>query len=209
MGKVHVLEHPLIQHKLTIIRDKNTVTKEFRELVDEVAMLMAFEITRNLPVQEKTVETPVVETKSNVLAGKKIGLIPILRAGLGMVDGMLNLLPAAKVGHVGLYRDPETLQPVEYYIKLPSDISERELIVLDPMLATGGSANDAIHSLKKSGAKQIKLVCLVGAPEGVELINKEHPDVDIYLAAMDDKLNEKGYIVPGLGDAGDRLFGTK
>ncbi|HLR52977.1 MAG TPA: uracil phosphoribosyltransferase [Candidatus Avamphibacillus sp.] len=209
MGKVHVLEHPLIQHKLTIIRDKNTGTKEFRELVDEVAMLMAFEITRNLPVQEKTVETPVVETKSNVLAGKKIGLIPILRAGLGMVDGMLNLLPAAKVGHVGLYRDPETLQPVEYYIKLPSDISERELIVLDPMLATGGSANDAIHSLKKRGAKQIKLVCLVGAPEGVELINKEHPDVDIYLAAKDEKLDENGYIVPGLGDAGDRLFGTK
>jgi len=209
MGKVHVLEHPLIQHKLTIIRDKNTGTKEFRELVDEVAMLMAFEITRNLPVQEKTVETPVVETKSNVLAGKKIGLIPILRAGLGMVDGMLNLLPAAKVGHVGLYRDPETLQPVEYYIKLPSDISERELIVLDPMLATGGSANDAIHSLKKRGAKQIKLVCLVGAPEGVELINKEHPDVDIYLAAKDDKLDENGYIIPGLGDAGDRLFGTK
>lgn len=209
MGKVHVLEHPLIQHKLTYIRDKRTGTKEFRELVDEVAMLMAFEITRNLPVQEKTIETPVMETKTNVLAGKKIGLIPILRAGLGMVDGMLNLLPAAKVGHVGLYRDPETLQPVEYYIKLPSDISERELIVLDPMLATGGSANDAIHSLKKRGAKQIRLVCLVGAPEGVELINKEHPDVDIYLAAMDDKLNEKGYIIPGLGDAGDRLFGTK
>lgn len=209
MGKVHVLEHPLIQHKLTYIRDKNTGTKEFRELVDEVAMLMAFEITRNLPVQDTTVETPVMETKASVLAGKKIGLIPILRAGLGMVDGMLNLLPAAKVGHVGLYRDPKTLQPVEYYIKLPSDISERELIVLDPMLATGGSANDAIHSLKKRGAKQIRLVCLVGAPEGVELINKEHPDVDIYLAALDDELNEKGYIVPGLGDAGDRLFGTK
>lgn len=209
MGKVHVLEHPLIQHKLTYIRDKNTGTKEFRELVDEVAMLMAFEITRNLPVQETTVETPVVETKSNVLAGKKIGLIPILRAGLGMVDGMLNMIPAAKVGHVGLYRDPETLQPVEYYIKLPSDISERELIVLDPMLATGGSANDAIHSLKKRGAKKIRLVCLVGAPEGVELVKEEHPDVDIYLAAMDEKLDEKGYIIPGLGDAGDRLFGTR
>ena len=209
MGKVHVLEHPLIQHNLTYIRDKNTGTKEFRELVDEVAMLMAFEITRNLPVQETTVETPVVETKSNVLAGKKIGLIPILRAGLGMVDGMLNMIPAAKVGHVGLYRDPETLQPVEYYIKLPSDISERELIVLDPMLATGGSANDAIHSLKKRGAKKIRLVCLVGAPEGVELVKEEHPDVDIYLAAMDEKLDEKGYIIPGLGDAGDRLFGTR
>lgn len=209
MGKVHVLEHPLIQHKLTYIRDKNTGTKEFRELVDEVAMLMAFEITRDLPVQERTVDTPVMETKTHVLSGKKIGLIPILRAGLGMVDGMLNLIPAAKVGHVGLYRDPETLQPTEYYIKLPSDISERELIVLDPMLATGGSANDAIQSLKNRGAKQIKLVCLVGAPEGVELINKNHPDVDIYLAALDDGLDDKGYIVPGLGDAGDRLFGTK
>ncbi|TQS72158.1 uracil phosphoribosyltransferase [Ornithinibacillus gellani] len=209
MGNVHVLDHPLIQHKLTYIRDKNTGTKEFRELVDEVAMLMAFEITRNLPLQDQTVETPVMETKAKVLAGKKIGLIPILRAGLGMVDGMLNLLPAARVGHVGLYRDPETLEPVEYYIKLPKDISERELIVLDPMLATGGSANDAIHSLKKRGGKQIRLMCLVGAPEGVERIQQEHPDVDIYLAAMDEKLNDHGYIVPGLGDAGDRLFGTK
>lgn len=209
MGKVFVLDHPLIQHKLTYIRDKNTGTKEFRELVDEVAMLMAFEITRNLPLQEKTIETPVMETSAQVLAGKKIGLIPILRAGLGMVDGMLNLLPAARVGHVGLYRDPETLQPVEYYIKLPSDISERELIVLDPMLATGGSANDAIESLKKRGAKNIKLMCLVAAPVGIELIEENHPDVDIYLGALDEKLDEKGYILPGLGDAGDRLFGTK
>lgn len=209
MGKVFVLDHPLIQHKLTYIRDRETGTKEFRELVDEVAMLMAFEITRNLPLQDHTIETPVGETEVQVLAGKKMGLIPILRAGLGMVDGMLNLLPAARVGHVGLYRDPETLQPVEYYIKLPSDISERELIVLDPMLATGGSANDAIHSLKKRGAKNIKLMCLVAAPEGTELIKEEHPDVDIYLAAMDEKLDEHGYIVPGLGDAGDRLFGTK
>ncbi|MDY0409495.1 uracil phosphoribosyltransferase [Virgibacillus soli] len=209
MGNVHVLDHPLIQHKLTHIRDKNTGTKEFRELVDEVAMLMAFEITRNLPLAETKIETPVMETKAHVLAGKKIGLIPILRAGLGMVDGMLKLIPAARVGHVGLYRDPETLQPVEYYIKLPSDISERELIVIDPMLATGGSANDAIHSLKKRGAKQIRLMCLVGAPEGVELIKKEHPDVDIYLAALDDGLDEHAYITPGLGDAGDRLFGTK
>lgn len=209
MGKLHVLDHPLIQHKLTYIRDKNTGTKEFRELVDEVAMLMAFEITRHLPLEEQIVETPVGKTKSNVLAGKKIGLIPILRAGLGMVDGMLRLLPAARVGHVGLYRDPETLQPVEYYIKLPSDIEDRELIVLDPMLATGGSANDAIESLKKRGAKNIKLMCLVGAPEGVELIKENHPDVDIYLGALDEKLDEKGYIVPGLGDAGDRLFGTK
>jgi len=209
MGKVFVLDHPLIQHKITYIRDKNTGTKEFRELVDEVAMLMAFEITRNLPLQDKTIETPVMEAEAQVLAGKKIGLIPILRAGLGMVDGMLNLLPAARVGHVGLYRDPETLQPVEYYIKLPSDIAERELIVLDPMLATGGSANDAIHSLKKRGAKNIKLMCLVAAPEGVELVKEDHPDVDIYLGALDEGLNDAGYILPGLGDAGDRLFGTK
>lgn len=209
MSNVFVLDHPLIQHKLTYIRDKNTGTKEFRELVDEVAMLMAFEITRDLSLQETTIETPVTKSKAYVLSGKKIGIIPILRAGLGMVDGMLNLLPAARVGHVGLYRDPETLQPVEYYIKLPSDISERELIVMDPMLATGGSANDAIHSLKKRGAKQIKLMCLVAAPEGLELVQEQHPDVDIYLGALDERLDENGYIVPGLGDAGDRLFGTK
>ncbi|HEY4600798.1 MAG TPA: uracil phosphoribosyltransferase [Cerasibacillus sp.] len=209
MGTLHVLDHPLIQHKLTYIRDKNTGTKDFRELVNEVAMLMAFEITRNLPLAETTVETPVKTAKAKVLAGKKIGLIPILRAGLGMVDGMVRLIPAAKVGHVGLYRDPKTLEPVEYYIKLPSDISERELIVIDPMLATGGSAADAIHSLKKRGAKQIRLMCIVGAPEGVKKIQEEHPDVDIYLAALDEGLNEEAYIVPGLGDAGDRLFGTK
>lgn len=209
MSNVHVLDHPLIQHKLTYIRDKNTGTKEFRELVDEVAMLMAFEITRDLPLEEISIETPVRDAKAKVLSGKKIGLIPILRAGLGMVDGMLKLLPAARVGHVGLYRDPATLQPIEYYIKLPSDISERELIVIDPMLATGGSANDAIHSLKKRGAKKIRLMCLVAAPEGVEVIQQNHPDVDIYLCAIDEGLNEKSYIVPGLGDAGDRLFGTK
>lgn len=209
MANVHVLDHPLIQHKLTFIRDERTGTKEFRELVDEVAMLMAFEITRHLPTKETTINTPVMEAKASVLAGKKIGLIPILRAGLGMVDGMLNLLPAAKVGHVGLYRDPKTLKPVEYYIKLPTDIAERELIVMDPMLATGGSANDAIHSLKKRGAKKIRLMCLVAAPQGVELIQKEHPDVEIYLGALDDDLDERGYILPGLGDAGDRLFGTK
>lgn len=209
MGNVYVLDHPLIQHKLTHIRDNRTGTKEFRELVDEVAMLMAFEITRNLSVKEIETETPVTTAKTKVLSGKKIGLIPILRAGLGMVDGVRKLIPAAKVGHVGLYRDPETLQPVEYYIKLPSDISERELIVIDPMLATGGSANDAIDSLKKRGAKNIRFMCLVGAPEGVELLQKNHPDVDIYLAALDEKLDEAGYIVPGLGDAGDRLFGTK
>ncbi|WP_112182200.1 MULTISPECIES: uracil phosphoribosyltransferase [Paraliobacillus] len=209
MGNVFVLDHPLIQHKLTYIRNKETGTKEFRELVDEVAGLMAFEITRDLPVEEKTIETPVTTAVTKTLSGKKIGLIPILRAGLGMVDGVLRLIPAAKVGHVGLYRDPETLLPVEYYIKLPSDIEERELIVIDPMLATGGSANDAIESLKKRGATNIKLMCLVAAPEGVELIKKNHPDVDIYLAALDEKLNDHGYIVPGLGDAGDRLFGTK
>src|SRR5690625_946907 len=209
MSNVHVLDHPLIQHKLTHIRDERTGTKEFRELVDEVAMLMAFEITRHLPLKETTINTPVMQAKAHVLSGKKIGLIPILRAGLGMVDGMLKLLPAAKVGHIGLYRDPETLQPVEYYIKLPSDIAERELIVMDPMLATGGSANDAIYSLKKRGAKKIRLMCLVAAPEGVKLIQDNHPDVDIYLGALDDGLNEDGYILPGLGDAGDRLFGTK
>ncbi|KGX93883.1 uracil phosphoribosyltransferase [Pontibacillus halophilus JSM 076056 = DSM 19796] len=209
MGKVHVLDHPLIQHKLTYIRKAETGTKDFRELVDEVATLMAFEITRDLPLEEVQINTPVSEATAKVLAGKKLGIVPILRAGLGMVDGMLNLIPAAKVGHVGLYRDPETLQPVEYYVKLPSDIEERELIVIDPMLATGGSANEAIHSLKKRGAKQIRLMCLVAAPEGVEEVHKEHPDIDIYLAALDEKLNEKGYIVPGLGDAGDRLFGTK
>ncbi|QDP41666.1 uracil phosphoribosyltransferase [Radiobacillus deserti] len=209
MGNVYVLDHPLIQHKLTYIRNKKTGTKEFRELVDEVAGLMAFEITRDMPTEEITIETPVTEAKTKILSGKKIGLVPILRAGLGMVDGILRLIPAAKVGHVGLYRDPNTLKPVEYYIKLPSDIEERELIVIDPMLATGGSANDAIHSLKKRGANNIKLMCLIAAPEGVEVIQKDHPDVDIYLAALDEKLNEKGYIVPGLGDAGDRLFGTK
>ncbi|WP_163580476.1 uracil phosphoribosyltransferase [Gracilibacillus saliphilus] len=209
MSNVFVLDHPLIQHKLTYIRDKNTGTKEFRALVDEVSTLMAFEITRDLPLEEKTIETPVTTATTKVLSGKKMGIIPILRAGLGMVDGMLSLIPAAKVGHVGLYRDPETLKPVEYYIKLPSDIEERELIVVDPMLATGGSANDAIHSLKKRGATNIKLMCLLAAPEGVEVIQKDHPDVDIYLGALDEKLNEKGYIIPGLGDAGDRLFGTK
>lgn len=209
MGKVHVLEHPLIQHKLTYIRDVQTGAKELRELVNEVAMLMAFEITRDLPLREVSVQTPISTAKSYVIAGKKLGLVPILRAGLGMVDGVLRLIPAAKVGHVGFYRDPETLQPVEYYVKLPTDVHEREFIVIDPMLATGGSSAAAIQALKDRGAKSIKLMCLVGAPEGVKKIITEHPDVDIYLAALDEKLNEKGYIVPGLGDAGDRLFGTK
>ncbi|MDG4658502.1 uracil phosphoribosyltransferase [Ectobacillus antri] len=209
MGKLYVFDHPLIQHKLTYIRDKNTGTKEFRELVDEVASLMAFEITRDLPLEEIEIETPVSTAKTKVIAGKKLGIIPILRAGLGMVDGILKLIPAAKVGHVGLYRDPETLQPVEYYVKLPTDVEERDFIVVDPMLATGGSAVEAINSLKKRGAKSIKLMCLCAAPEGVETVQKAHEDVDIYLAALDEKLNDHGYIVPGLGDAGDRLFGTK
>lgn len=209
MSKVFVFDHPLIQHKLTYIRSIETGTKEFRELVDEVATLMAFEITRDMPLVETEVETPVTKTKSMVLAGKKMGIVPILRAGIGMVDGILKLIPAAKVGHIGLYRDPQTLQPVEYYVKLPADVEERDFIVVDPMLATGGSAIEAINSLKKRGATSIKFMCLIAAPEGVELLKKAHPDVDVYIAALDEKLNDHGYIVPGLGDAGDRLFGTK
>ncbi|MFE3574168.1 uracil phosphoribosyltransferase [Lysinibacillus sp. NPDC059133] len=209
MSKVYVFDHPLIQHKLTYIRDKNTGTKEFRELVDEVATLMAFEITRDMPVEEIEIETPVTIAKTKVLSGKKMAIVPILRAGIGMVDGILNLIPAAKVGHIGLYRDPETLKPVEYYAKLPADVEERDFIIVDPMLATGGSAVEAINSLKKRGAKSIKFMCLIAAPEGVKEIQEQHPDVDIYIAALDEKLNDHGYIVPGLGDAGDRLFGTK
>lgn len=209
MSKVYVFDHPLIQHKLTYIRDKNTGTKEFRELVDEVGTLMAFEITRDLPTKEIEIDTPITKAKTKVLSGKKLALVPILRAGIGMVDGVLKLIPTAKVGHIGLYRDPETLKPVEYYVKLPADVEEREFIVVDPMLATGGSAVEAITALKKRGAKNIKFMCLIAAPEGVEAIQKSHPDVDIYIAALDEKLNEHGYIVPGLGDAGDRLFGTK
>lgn len=209
MSKLYVFDHPLIQHKLTYIRDKNTGTKEFRELVDEVATLMAYEITRDLPLEEVDIETPVSIAKSKVISGKKIGLVPILRAGLGMVDGILKIIPAAKVGHVGLYRDPETLLPVEYYLKLPSDVTERDFIVIDPMLATGGSAAAAIQLLKEKGAQSIKLMCLIAAPEGIEKVQAEHDDIDIYVAAVDQKLNDHGYIVPGLGDAGDRLFGTK
>ncbi len=209
MSKVHVFDHPLILHKLSIMRDKNTGTKEFRELLDEISMLMAYEVTRDLPTQEIDVETPLTMMKAHALSGIPIGVIPILRAGLGMVNGIMNLVPNAKIGHIGLYRDPETLQPVEYYCKLPSDAEQRLLLVLDPMLATGGSASAAISFLKQRGCNHIKLVNLIAAPEGVKRIEEDHPDVDIYVAAIDEYLNDHGYIVPGLGDAGDRLFGTK
>ncbi|GMA50924.1 uracil phosphoribosyltransferase [Alicyclobacillus contaminans] len=209
MGQVHVLDHPLIQHKLTYIRSKETGTKEFRQLVQEVAMLMAYEITRSLPLVETEVETPVARAKTKVIEGKTLALVPVLRAGLGMVDGILAMIPNAKVGHVGLYRNPDTLQPVEYYCKLPQHLEEREVIVVDPMLATGGSAVAAIDAVKQRGATNIKLMCLVAAPVGVERVQSAHPDVDIYVAAVDEALNDHGYIVPGLGDAGDRLFGTR
>ena len=209
MGKLVVIDHPLVQHKLTLLRDKTTGTKEFRALVEELATLLAYEATRDLQLEDATVETPVATAHTKVLAGKKLAIVPILRAGLGMVDGMMNLIPAAKVGHIGLYRDPETLLPVDYYCKLPSDISERDIIIVDPMLATGGSAIDAITQIKKHGAKRIKFIGLLGAPEGIKALHEAHPDVDIYLGAQDDCLNENGYIVPGLGDAGDRIYGTK
>ncbi|MCF8567148.1 uracil phosphoribosyltransferase [Alicyclobacillus tolerans] len=209
MGQVHVLSHPLIQHKLSYIRSETTGTKEFRELVQEVAMLMAYEITRDLPLIETSVKTPVALAKTKVIEGKTLALVPVLRAGLGMVDGILNLIPNAKVGHVGLYRDPDSLMPVEYYCKLPQHIEERDVIVVDPMLATGGSAAAAVSAVKARGAVSVKLMCLVAAPEGVEKVQKAHPDVDIYVAAIDEGLNDHGYIVPGLGDAGDRLFGTR
>ncbi len=209
MKKVIITNHPLIQHKLTLMRDKNTGSKDFRELLTEITMLMGYEITKDLKLEGIEIETPVSKTKSKVIACKKLGIVPILRAGLGMVDGLVNLIPAAKVGHVGLYRDPETLKPVEYYSKFPQDIKEREMIIVDPMLATGGSAVAAIDVLKQRGANSIKLVNLVASPEGIEEVQKYHPDVEIYVASIDEKLNEHGYIVPGLGDAGDRLFGTK
>ncbi|EGC1154587.1 uracil phosphoribosyltransferase [Listeria monocytogenes] len=209
MANVHVINHPLVQHKLTIIRDKNTGTKAFRELVDEVATLMAYEITRDMELEDIQVETPLQTTTAKTLTGKKLGIVPILRAGLGMQDGILKLIPAAKVGHVGLYRDHDTLEPVEYFVKLPSDVEERLFIVVDPMLATGGSAIMAIDCLKKRGARNMKFMCLVAAPEGVKALQDEHPDVEIYVAGLDEKLDENGYIRPGLGDAGDRLFGTK
>lgn len=209
MGSVHGIDHPLIQHKIAMLRDVNTQTKDFRELVSEVAMLMCYEVTRNLPLKEVEVETPITKCKAKMLAGKDVCFVPILRAGLGMVDGVLRLMPFAKVGHIGLYRDPDTLQPVEYYCKLPKDVADRMVIILDPMLATGGSASSAITFIKRRGAESIKLMSLIAAPEGIERVQQDHPDVDIYCAAIDEKLNEHAYIVPGLGDAGDRLFGTK
>lgn len=209
MGRLVVLDHPLIQHKLSLIRDKKTGTRDFRALVEEIAMLMAYEATRDLPLKEVRIETPIGEASSKVISGKMIGLVPILRAGLSMVDGVLSLVPAAKVGHIGLYRDPGTFTPVEYYCKLPSDAEERDFLIFDPMLATGGSANIAISLLKDKNVKNIKLVCLIAAPEGIAAVQKEHPEVDIYVCAVDKGLNEQGYIVPGLGDAGDRLYGTK
>lgn len=206
---VHILDHPLLQHKLCILRDKKTGTRDFRTAVSEIAMLMCYEATRNLPLQEIQVETPVGLAQCRCIAGKKIAIVPILRAGLGMVDGILDLIPSAKVGHIGLYRDPATLEPVEYYCKLPPDVAEREVLVVDPMLATGGSASAAIQFLKNYGCKHIKMMNIIAAPEGVVRIEKDHPDVEFYVAALDERLNDHGYIVPGLGDAGDRIFGTK
>ena len=209
MGKVFIMEHPLIQHKIGIIRNSETGTKDFREMVGEIATLECYEATRDLELEEYPVTTPMGDTTCKRLSGKKLAIIPILRAGLGMVPGMQTLLPAAKVGHIGLYRDPETLEPVEYYCKLPADIEERDVFVVDPMLATGGSAVDAINQLKKHGCQNIRLLCIIAAPEGLKALTEAHPDVDVYVGALDDHLNEIGYIVPGLGDAGDRIFGTK
>ncbi len=209
MGKVTVYDHPLIHHKLSIIRNKDTLVKDFREIVSEIAMFMCYEATRDLPTEEVEIETPVAPGKFRMLSGKMLAVVPILRAGLGMVDGMLAMIPSAKIGHIGLYRDPETLEPVEYYCKLPTDISDREVFVVDPMLATGGSASAAITFLKEHGCKSIRLMNIIAAPEGIKVIQEQHPDVDIYVAAVDECLNDHGYIVPGLGDAGDRIFGTK
>ena len=209
MSKLYVMDHPLITHKLTIMRSKKTGSKDFRELLEEISILMGYELTRDLPMQEITIETPITKMKARTIAGKKLAIVPILRAGLGMVDGLLRLVPVAKVGHIGLYRDPETHKPVEYYCKLPFDIEERIVVLVDPMLATGGSASDAITMLKEKGCRNIRMMCLVAAPEGVARIQADHPDVDIYVGALDERLNEHAYIVPGLGDAGDRIFGTK
>ena len=209
MSKFQVIEHPLIQHKLTIMREKDTPTSEFKQLLDEISMLMGYEITRNLPTEDVEIETPICKTVQKKISGKKLAIVPILRAGLGMVDGLLRLVPVARVGHIGLYRDPETHLPVEYYCKMPLELDERQVIIVDPMLATGGSASDAITMVKNKGAKNIMLMCLVAAPEGVKKVQDDHPDVDIYAAALDEYLNDHAYIVPGLGDAGDRIFGTK
>ena len=209
MSKVCVFDHPLIQHKLSILRDKSTSVKVFRELISEIAMLMCYEATRDLPLEEVEVQTPVAMAHCKQIAGKKLAIVPILRAGLGMVEGMVAMMPNVKVGHIGLFRDPETLEPVKYYFKMPADIAERDVIVVDPMLATGGSAAAAVTFLKEAGAQHIKLMSIIGAPEGVDAMQKAHPDVDIFVAAVDEHLNDHGYIVPGLGDAGDRIFGTK
>ena len=209
MGKFQVISHPLIQHKLSSLRREDTSTKDFRKLVNEIATLMGYEVSRDLPLEEVEIQTPIIKTVQKQLSGKKLAIVPILRAGIGMVDGLLSLVPAAKVGHIGMYRDEETLEPVEYLVKLPEDIDQRQIFVMDPMLATGGSAILAVDSLKKRGAANIKFVCLVAAPEGVKKLQDAHPDIDIYTASLDERLNENGYIVPGLGDAGDRLFGTK
>ncbi|HHU92087.1 MAG TPA: uracil phosphoribosyltransferase [Halanaerobiaceae bacterium] len=209
MGTVTVIDHPLVQHKLALLRDKETGPKEFRELVDEISTLMAYEVTRDLSLEEVEIETPMQKTRVNMLKGKKIGVVPILRAGLGMLDGVLKLIPAAKVGHIGIYRDPESLEPVEYYCKMPTDVAERDLIIIDPMLATGGSASAAISFVKERQPRSIKLMCLISAPEGIERVQKDHPDVDVFTAAVDERLDENAYIIPGLGDAGDRLYGTK
>lgn len=209
MEKVHILDHPLLQHKLSILRDENTGVKDFREVVSEIATLMCYEATRDLPLEEVEIKTPITTAKFKTIAGKKLAIVPVLRAGLGMVDGILTLIPSAKVGHIGLYRDPDTLESVEYYCKMPNDIAEREVIILDPMLATGGSASAAIQFIKNYEVKNIKLMNIIAAPEGIQRVHHDHPDVDIYCAALDEKLNDHGYIVPGLGDAGDRIFGTK
>ena len=208
-GKVHVMDHPLVAHKLTILRDKNTSVKDFRELVSEIGMLITYEATRDLPLTEREVETPICKTTAPTLKGKKFAVVPILRAGLGLVDGVLRMVPGARVGHIGLYRNEETLEPVKYFCKMPKDVAERDILIVDPMLATGGSADAAIGFMKEYGCTNIKLMVLLAAPEGIERIQRSHPDVDIYCGTVDEKLNDKGYIVPGLGDAGDRIFGTK
>ena len=208
MSELHIVDHPLITHKLSIMRNKKTGSKDFRQLLEEIAMLMGYELTRDLPTEEIGIETPICKMQARVISGKKLAIVPILRAGLGMVDGLLSLIPVAKVGHIGLYRDPKTHLPVEYYCKLPPDINDRIVILVDPMLATGGSAVDALTKLKERGCRQIRFMCLVAAPEGVKKVQEAHPDVDIYAAALDSHLNEHAYIVPGLGDAGDRIFGT-